>query len=88
MGTWMCLIDMLYLFQAIISKRFDSSICSSPLVQAASLAVTKYGASATAVAAAMSTGSNGAVSPQALATGNAQAAAAAVDKGVEGESYA
>ena len=33
----------------------------------------------------MSTGSNGAVSPQALATGNAQAAAAAVDKGVEGE---
>ena len=34
----------------------------------------------------MSTGSNGAVSPQALATGNAQAAAAAVDKGVEGES--
>jgi hypothetical protein len=55
--------------------------------QAASLAVTKYGASATAVASAMSTGSNGKVEPQSLTSGNAQAAAQAVEKGVEGRAW-
>lgn len=52
--------------------------------QAVSLAVTKYGADATAAAAALSTGSGGTVPPATLSSGNAQAAARAVQQGVQG----
>ena len=52
--------------------------------QAATQAVTTQGASATAVASAMSTASGGTIDPQALTSGDSAEAAAAVDKGVQG----
>lgn len=58
---------------------------TAEFAQAATQAVTAQGADATAVAGALSTGSGGTISPQSLSSGNADAAAAAVTQGVDGE---
>lgn len=52
--------------------------------QAAALAVSQESASAQSLAEAMSQGSGGTIAPETLTSGDANAAAAAVDKGVAG----